>query len=316
MSRYTLVSTDGHAGPPSQVYRDYLEESFRVRFDEHQAMMAAMRLQAFGGQQGDRDEFKEKYDAETGDAELRVAFDSDRRNAALDAEGIVAEVLFPDADVLGAGRSASSPFGVGLGSANGAEPDALWAGARAHNRWLADFVKESPKRRVGVAVVPITAGVDEALVEISEVATLGLGGVMIPTRWFDKAPYNHPMYEPVWAACADAGLIVHTHSGAGPSEYAEGNGALPLYLAEVQFWAARPLWAVFFSGVFERNPALKFVVAESGAYWAADMIDKMDSWEGNSTRSRSSVASGTASSPESRVTSSMSTSTSPHPRPR
>jgi hypothetical protein len=34
--RYTVISADGHAGPPASVYRDYLDPGFRDRFDDHQ----------------------------------------------------------------------------------------------------------------------------------------------------------------------------------------------------------------------------------------------------------------------------------------
>ncbi len=40
------------------------------------------------------------------------------------------------------------------------------AGARAHNRWLADFCAAAPERRIGVAVIPVTAGIEEAVLEI------------------------------------------------------------------------------------------------------------------------------------------------------
>ena len=33
----------------------------------------------------------------------------------------------------------------------------------------------------------------------------GLRGIMIPTRWFDAPAYLDPSYDPVWAACAEAG---------------------------------------------------------------------------------------------------------------
>ena len=67
--------------------------------------------------------FREEWEAETdGDGGLTAAFDSDARNEILDTEGVVAEVLFPDADVLGTGRIAASPFGTGLaGAADNAE---------------------------------------------------------------------------------------------------------------------------------------------------------------------------------------------------
>ena len=101
---------------------------------------------------------------------------------------------------------------------------------------------------------------------------------MIPTMWRDRLPYNDAAYDPVWAACAEAGLPVHTHSGEAPmEEYGDNTG---VYLAEVVWWAARPAWHLLFGGAFERFPDLKFVVTEAAAYWAPDMMWKWDQYMG------------------------------------
>src|SRR5205085_1269716 len=123
MTKYLVISSDGHAGPPAEVYRGYLDASFRQQFDEHQAALDAGRMV--------NAEFVEEWDEETGDYEMRAAFDPAVRDRVLDQEGLAAEVLFPDADVLGTGRLASSPFGSGLGSGADADPEAVKAGARA-----------------------------------------------------------------------------------------------------------------------------------------------------------------------------------------
>ncbi|HEY8524563.1 MAG TPA: amidohydrolase family protein [Acidimicrobiales bacterium] len=273
MSKYLVISADGHAGPPPAVYRDYLDPAFREAFDRHQEELQALRMVD--------DDFVAEWDEETGDREMRAAFDPAVRDAVLDREGVAAEVLFPDADVLGTGRLASSPFGSGLGSGADADPEAVKAGARAHNRWLADFCATNPRRRIGVAVVPITAGVDDALAEIRAAAERGLRGVMIPTRWFDAPAYLDPVYEPVWAACAEAGLVVHTHSGAGPADYTLGPGMVAIYAAEAWWWAARPFWVLILSGVFERHPTLRYSIAENGAWWVPDIVARMDEkWHG------------------------------------
>ena len=273
MANYLVISSDGHAGPPSEVYRDYLEEGFRAAFDEHQAAVEAGRMV--------NTDFVEEWDEETGDHEMRAGYDPAVRDAILDQEGVAAEVLFPDADVLGTGRLASSPFGSGLGSGVGVDPEAVKAGARAHNRWLADFCATNPQRRIGVAVVPITAGVDDAVAEVHDAAERGLRGVMIPTRWFDAPAYLDPSYDPFWAACAEADLVVHTHSGAGPADYPLGPGFLSIYAAEAWWWAARPFWVLVLSGVFERHPTLRYSIAENGAWWVPDLVARMDEkWQG------------------------------------
>ena len=101
---------------------------------------------------------------------------------------------------------------------------------------------------------------------------------MIPTMWRDHTPYNHPSYDPVWAACQAANFPVHTHSGEAPRE--EMNEFIGIYLAEVVFWTHRPISHLLFSGAFERFPGLKFVVTEGACYWVADMKWKWDQYFG------------------------------------
>ncbi|HUA95331.1 MAG TPA: amidohydrolase family protein, partial [Acidimicrobiales bacterium] len=159
------------------------------------------------------------------------------------------------------------------------DAELAFAGARAHNRFLAELCSSSPHRRGGIALVPVTHDVARAVAEVEWAATQpGIRGVMIPTMWHHRAPYNDPVYDPMWAACAEAGLPVHTHSGEAPmADYGEHMGA---YLAEVVWWAARPAWHLLFGGAFERFPSLKFVVTEAAAYWAPDMMWKWDQYMG------------------------------------
>jgi predicted TIM-barrel fold metal-dependent hydrolase len=279
MDEYVVISADGHAGPPDAIYRDYLDPGFRDRFDEHQRQMIELR-EAMGR---DQSEFAAAWDEETGgDGGLTAAYDSDERNAVLDEEGVVVEVLFPDADVLGTGRVAASPFGTGLaGSAD--NPDEAIQGSRAHNRWLADFVSQEPTRRIGVAVIPaIIPDMATVLELVREAAELGHRGILIPTRWFDRPAYHDLWYEPLWALTEDLGLVLHTHSGAGPSDIGLGPGMLPIYATEAGWWAARPHAVLIWGGVFERHPDLKYSMAENGAWWIPDQIRKMDEkWVGS-----------------------------------
>ena len=281
VSRYLVISGDGHAGPPADIYRDYLDPDFREKFDSHQKAMSEMRRGFAGSSTGD--DFKKKWEEETGgDGGLTAAYDSDARNKILDEEGVAAEVLFPDADVLGTGRVASSPFGTGLAAGSQSAPEDAVAGSRAHNRWLSDFCKEEPQRRIGVAVVPaIIPDMDVVLQLVREAKELGHKGILIPTRWFDRPSYNHPHYEPLWKLAEELELVVHTHSGAGPSDISPGPGMLPIYASEAGWWAGRPLAVLIWAGVFERYPALKYAMAENSAWWVPDVIRKMDEkWVG------------------------------------
>jgi predicted TIM-barrel fold metal-dependent hydrolase len=270
--RYLIISADAHAGLPSEEYRPYLDPQHHEAFDAFLAERHARRDELL----------KMNYEYimgwETENAEgLRGAFDPEQRDKELDADGVAAEVIFPDADAITG--MAGPPFGAGLSAGEITEPDLAFAGARAHNRFLVELCSHRPERRGGVGLVPITHDVERAVHEIEWLAQQpGIRGVMVPTMWRDHLPYNHPAYDPVWAACQAAGLPVHTHSGEAPQE--EYNDNIGIYLAEAAWWPARPMWHLLFSGVFERFPQLKFVVTESAAYWAADMMWKWDQYMG------------------------------------
>jgi predicted TIM-barrel fold metal-dependent hydrolase len=270
--RYVVVSADGHAGLACEDYRPYLDSRYSAQFDEYLAERTAHREESL--------QFNYDYimgwerDNEEG---LKGAFDPVIRDKELDADGVAADVLFADADAVTG--MASPPFGAGLFAGAIEDPELAFAGARAHNRFLAEMCSHSPHRRGGIALVPITHDVDRAVAEIEWLAAQpGIRGIMIPTMWHDRPPYNDAVYDPVWAACAQAGLPVHTHSGEAPmEEYGDHTG---VYLAEVVWWAVRPAWHLLFSGAFERFPGLTFVVTEAAAYWAPDMMWKWDQYMG------------------------------------
>ena len=141
---YLVISSDGHAGPPPEVYREYLDDRFRTAFDEHQAELEAGRMV--------NTDFVEEWDEETGDHEMQAGYDPASATPSSTSEGVAAEVLFPDADVLGTGRLASSPFGSGLGSGVGADPDA--GPGRAPGPTTAGSPTSAPPTRTAASAWP------------------------------------------------------------------------------------------------------------------------------------------------------------------
>ncbi len=270
--RYVIISADGHCGLPLAGYRPYLESKFHPAFDEWVAFMEGERAKKL------ESNFEYIMGWETSNEEgLRGAYDATVRDRELDQDGVSADVLFADADaVTGMG---SPPFGAGLAAGEIDDPDLAFAGAEAHNRFLAELCSTSPHRRGGIALVPVCHDPLRAVAEVEWAAAQpGIRGVMIPTMWRERAPYSSEVYEPFWAACAETGLPVHTHSGEAPHE--DYSDHLGIYLAEVVWWAARPSWHLLFSGAFERHPDLKFVVTEAAAYWVADYKWKWDQYMG------------------------------------
>jgi predicted TIM-barrel fold metal-dependent hydrolase len=279
VDRYLIISSDTHAGPPSAAYRDYVEPRYREAFDEDLETAMALRSLILESASEEQEKFRVEWEEETGDGGTLASFDPATRNAELDREGIAGEVIFPDADVLGGG--ASAPFSAGLQSSDELDGELVMAGARAHNRWLADLCSDSPERRCGVAVIPILHDIPGAVAEMGRAAASGLRAMMIPTLWGRKPAYHDPVYEPVWAAAEDLGLVVNIHSGGSSKDILPGPGLVPIYATEAWWWAARPLWIMIWSGVFDRHPGLRFAVTEDGAWWLPDLVERMDEkWVG------------------------------------
>ena len=269
-SPYVVVSSDCHAGLPTEQYRTYIESEYHAAFDGFLAEQAA-RIEAATKLGVRNPEFARSWFEEHEEG-LRGGWDSAQRDKELDADGVCAEVIFPDADAVES--TTAAPFGVGLTFSGGLDQELALVGARAHNRWLAELCAQSPERRRGVALVPITGDVDAAVAEIRRAKESGLGAVMIPAMWEDKAPYHDRRYDPVWAVCEELQMPVATHSGVAPRD--EYGDHLGIYVSEVTWWPARPIWFLIWSGVFERFPGLKFGVTEAGCWWAPNLLWFMD----------------------------------------
>lgn len=268
MDPYLIISADCHAELPTEQYRTYIDPEYAEEFEE---FLTEREQQMAAGGMSD-EEFAEEWFDEHGDG-IAGGWQSDRRDKELDGDGVAGEVIFPDADAVTG--VAGAPFGAGLGQSGDLDPRRAMAGARAHNRWLAELCAESPDRRAGVAVIPVLHDVDAAVAEIERAAESGLrGGILIPATWGDHPPYHDRRYDPVWAACQDAQLPVHTHSGPAPRE--DYGGHLGIYVTEVRWWGSRPLWFAIWSGVFERFPDLRWGVTECGAFWVNDLLWLMD----------------------------------------
>ena len=146
LDRYLLITADSHAGPSPEAYGPYLAERWQGDFRgwlEQSEQMAKVMRQVMGdrsiGVDGDPD-----IDGDRN-------WDTGRRVRETEADGVVAEVIFPNT---------SPPFAPVMMSEFG-EPETgdlyeeRWAGIRAHNRWLAEFCAPFPDQLKGIAMVNV-----------------------------------------------------------------------------------------------------------------------------------------------------------------
>ena len=259
-ANYTVISSDCHGGADIASYRPYLESQYHDDFDAWYAT------------------FENPYADIAGDDAGRN-WDSDRRLREMEADGVVAEVVFPNTipPFFPKVSLVHQPPGAGAG-----DLERRWAGLRAHNRWLADFCAAAPGRRAGICQIMLH-DVEGSVAEIRWAAEHGLtGGVLLPGAppGSGVPPLYAPHYEPIWRACEDVGLPVNHHSGSAAPDMGDYPAAQAVFLLEVTWWAHRTLWHLLFSGVMDRHPNLQFVFTEQGTAWIPEELTRLDYYFG------------------------------------
>ena len=283
--RLLIVSSDGHVGPPAETYREYVDPRYRGDFDEWLSHYVPMWLAT---KEKDpslpvtwSEDFKRHW-LEQDDVRWGIVgkWDARRRLEALDIDGVSVDLLFPD------DQSGNSPPFIGLAR----DFDRPWdseyptelklAGARAYNRWLAEFCSEAPERLLGIAMIGTLGDVDAAIEEVRWASENGInGGALLPVFYYNTAEpfWNDRRYDPLWEACAELGVPLHTHVGPGTPYYGSGNEGPLLYAFESTWCVHRPLWFLTLSGVFERNPGLRLIFTEQPPVtWVIEALAMMD----------------------------------------
>jgi predicted TIM-barrel fold metal-dependent hydrolase len=264
--RYLVISGDGHAGPPElKGYREHMEKKFLPQFDDY--VDSFPQRDAFMGLVPEE---LRPYLTEGSDSEC--SFEPSARIATLEAEGIVAEVVFPPHP------AAFAPLGLNIKG----DRELQVAGARMQNRWMAEFCSANPGRFAGVAMTPLRADVDAAVAEVQWASDAGLRGALIPTPsllWTDYPGYWDPVYDPFWSACESLNMPVIYHPGLmGGFSDTNGVGVGGIMAMSMDFTLVprRLLSQLIFGGVFERHPRLKLVLSEIFADWVPSTLRDLD----------------------------------------
>jgi predicted TIM-barrel fold metal-dependent hydrolase len=254
--RYLVISADCHGGGNITDYRPYLPSKWHDVFDAWAASYE-IPYEDMKGPDGDRN------------------WDSKRRLTELEADGIVAEVIYPNT---------VPPFfpKASLGdqppAANAGDLEARWAGLQAHNRWMADFCADAPGRRAGIAQIMLH-DLDAAVTEIRWAKDNGLtGGVLLPGAppGSGLPPLYDAYYEPLWAVCEELDVPLNHHSGSAAPVAGENPEDKVVFILEVTWWAHRTFTHLVVSGAFEKHPGLRLVLTEQGTAWIPEELARLD----------------------------------------
>jgi predicted TIM-barrel fold metal-dependent hydrolase len=227
----------------------------------------------------------------------KAIYDPIERLKVLATDGIDGEVLYPNPPIQNA------TFFQG-------DAEFELACVRAYNDAMYEDWYQVSKNFVPLALTPYLGGLDVTIAEVRRVAKMGYKGILIvaepgevvgKTRGWsassswgidnDNLNYKLPAFAdphwwPFWETCQELDVPVHWHANAALSF---GTSMWKGY-ARPQAWVATApsSWSALsqfmpnlvFSGVLDRFPKLKWVLAESGIGWFNYTLESLDhEWE-------------------------------------
>jgi predicted TIM-barrel fold metal-dependent hydrolase len=209
--------------------------------------------------------------------------DRDLRLSLMDEQGIHAALMFP-------GHVLSLEFEFAE------DVDAIYANARAYNRWIHAEVGYAHQQRMFLPPYLSLADVDLAVEELDRVIAEGAPVVAIITGHAHGGRSNpgggrsvaDPIFDPFWARIDEAGVRVATH--VGPTDYqkygadlSEDPDAVLRDFDGLQwalYWGDRPAMETVASTImhdlFGRFPKVRICLAEQGTVWLPYILRKLD----------------------------------------
>ncbi len=245
MSNENRISADSHMAEPLDLWAKRMPEDLRDQ---------AMRFRDHRIGEG-------QYAREGG-------WDPAARLKDMAADGVSAEVLYPTR-----GKEMYR---------QGVSPEIAEVCAHVYNDWMAEFCQEAPDRLWGQAEICLW-DIEQSIRELEWSKKAGLAGAtiwMIPPA---DLPFDSDHYEGFWAAAQDLEMPVSMHINTGFGEYGEGFQRSVTMVESVKRTcgghkkvAMDVLTELICSGVFERYPRLKLIIAELEVGWIPFWLEDMD----------------------------------------
>ena len=287
-----IVSGDGHAEPPPEVWKDYLEPEL------HDALPAALEdnekyVQLLGLFSNFPPELLEVIDTDgvwASGGRRGALGDVDRRLLEMDREGTAAETVY------WGDPQAMHPFAPAFRAYS---QELYAAGSRIYDRWAADAFGSAPDRLYLVGDPGAGVDVDAMVEELKWTADHGFRGAFVPGMFArsDLPPLYDDSFDPFWAILQERRMWAVCHAGFGGRERvfaekieeakrkaAEGTGIDILDQLNNKskdffhrgYEPLQALWQLMLGGVFDRFPDLRFILTEVRADWIPTMLAHLD----------------------------------------
>lgn len=289
------VDADGHILEPPDLWEEYLEAEYRdralrIRVDDDgyeyleidQQPSKRSRRGSLGllGAMGDTD-MRPRPDRRYADNMPFGSCDPIERLKLMDQENLEYCLLYPTIGLL---------WEVEL-----IDPQLSLAYARAYNRWIADFCRNSGGRLVPIAQLTLL-DVDGSVAELERAVKDGCKGAWVNPFNHNRVIHGDARHDALFAKCCELDVPLAIHPTFTPHAAAAGIFDWP---REGRAWGEaiwlrsivqQALISFFSLGTLERFPALKLGVLEAGSGWIGALLDRLDAYSESLNLTRTSAS--------------------------
>lgn len=278
------IDADGHILEPPDLWERYIDPQFRDRAIRLRPGKDGLEVLEFGGRPSKYmapgsltfagamgkpiEEQKPSPERTYANTAPFGSMDAKERIALITEEGLERVVLYPTIELLW--------------EAEIEDVELAAAYARAYNRWICDFCRDSNGRLIPIAHISF-GDPAEAARELERTADDGARGAFVAPYTIPNKGHAHPDYDRFWAVAQERDLPVGIHPCSEPP-----TKRVHQRFKDMQKWAAwhfnvhggqgplQAFTALFQYGLFDRFPTVKVIVLESGAGWAGYLLNRMD----------------------------------------
>jgi predicted TIM-barrel fold metal-dependent hydrolase len=290
------IDADGHILEPPDLWENYLEEQFKPRalrvgvddegyeyleIDQKPSVRSRRGSLGLLGAMGEED-LRPSPQRRYADNMPFGACDPAERLSLLDQENLEITLLYPTIGLL---------WEVEL-----TDPELSLAYARAYNRWIADFCRDTNGRLVPIAQLTLLDPEGSAA-ELERAVKDGCKGAWINPFNHRRIIHGDAAHDVLFAKCCELDVPLAIHPTFTPHGAAEGIFDWP---REGRAWGEaiwlraivqQALISFFSLGTLERFPDLRLGVLEAGSGWIGALLDRLDAFSEslNLTRERPSA---------------------------
>ena len=277
------IDADGHVLEPADLWETYLEKEFkeralRIKVDDNGleyleingAPSKFTRNGSLGimGAMGEESLMPSPDRRYADNMPLGACNPSDRLSL-MDQENLECVLLYPTIGLLW--------------EVEETDPSISLAYARAYNRWIADFCRNSSGRLVPVAMLTLLDPIGSAE-ELERAVKDGCRGGWVNPFNHNKVIHGHSDHDVLFEKCVELDVPLAIHPTFHPYGTATGifdwpaEGVGMAGMIWLRSIVQQALISFFALGTLDRFPSLRLGILEAGSGWIGPLLDRLDAY--------------------------------------